>query len=322
MIAAALAHPNIAFIKYWGNRDHALRLPSNGSISMNLESLETRTTVEFRDPLREDTLEVNGQPLTGPALERVRIFMDEVRRLSGEERHAAIVSRNNFPMGAGIASSAAAFSALALAGSAAAGLELSEEELSRLARLGSGSACRSVPEGFCEWLASDSDEDSVSVSIAPAGHWDLRDLIVLVDAGHKKVGSTAGHAMAETSPYQTARVKTAPERLMDCRNAILKKDFARLAEVSEKDQVMMHAVMMTQTPPLFYWEGTSLAIQKSIREWRESEGLQCFATLDAGPNVHVICEAAYADELQNRLRKFPDVKDILVSAPGGKAVLL
>ncbi len=322
MTKTAFAHPNIAFIKYWGNRDDALRLPVNGSVSMNLAALRTKTSVTFRDDLKDgDVLTVNGQEVTGASLNRAAKFMDEVRRLSGEERFAEIVSENNFPMGAGIASSASAFAALALAGSAAAGLDLSERDCSRLARMGSGSACRSVPGGFCEWLYGSGDADSVSVSIAPAEHWDLTDLIAVISGEHKKVGSSAGHGMAATSPYQSARVADAPARIEKCRTAILNKDFAALAEVSERDCLLMHAVMMTSTPPLLYWEPASIALVKGVKAWRE-EGIPCFCTLDAGPNVHILCPSEAADEIRSRVERVPGVKDILSSGPGGKAALL
>ena len=149
-IATALAHPNIAFIKYWGNRDESLRLPANGSISMNLDGLETRIRVEFRCTSNEspvDSLIINRQPVKGAGLQRVSAFLDLVRQMAGINMRAEVTSESNFPIGAGIASSAAAFAALALAATKAAGLDLSEAELSRLARRGSGSACRSVPGG-------------------------------------------------------------------------------------------------------------------------------------------------------------------------------
>ena len=150
--ACAAAHPNIAFIKYWGNRDNGLRLPSNGSVSMNLGSLYTKTTVTFRDDLKADVLRVNGAQRSPAAEIRAAAFMDEIRALAPGVGYAEIISENSFPMGAGIASSASAYAALALAASAAAGLNLKENECSRLARMGSGSASRSVPGGFCEWL--------------------------------------------------------------------------------------------------------------------------------------------------------------------------
>ncbi len=319
--ASAAAHPNIAFIKYWGNRDNALRLPSNSSVSMNLGALATKTTVTFRDDLKADVLVVRGAQRSRAAEDRAAAFMDEVRRLVPGIGYAEIVSDNNFPMGAGIASSASAYAALALAASAAAGLNLKENECSRLARMGSGSASRSIPDGFCEWLTGQGDVDSYAVSIAPSSHWDLRDLIAVASGEHKKVGSSAGHGMAGTSPFQAERVRTAPERVKTCREAVLDRDFDALAEVSERDMMMMHAVMMTQDPPLFYWEPVSLRLIKLVREWRE-EGLPCFATLDAGPNVHVICLPESAAEVRARMEKIEGIREILESGPGGKAELL
>ena len=196
--ATALAHPNIAFIKYWGNRDDALRLPSNGSISMNLDGLFTRTTVSFSPSAQTDSLLLNHRPVTGPGLDRVSYILDIVRGMADLPHRAEVVSENNFPAGAGIASSAAAFAALALSASKAAGLDLSEAQLSALARRGSGSASRSIPAGFVEWKAGTNDEDSYAVSIAPPEHWALTDCVAVVNAGHKKTGSTEGHALAGT----------------------------------------------------------------------------------------------------------------------------
>lgn len=319
--AAALAHPNIAFIKYWGNRNDALRLPANGSVSMNLAALHTQTSVSFRDDLREDVLTIDGKEINGAALTRVKVFMDQVRKLAPDAVFAEIVSKNNFPMGVGIASSAAAFAALSMAAESAAGLNLKENDCSRLARLGSGSACRSVPDGYCEWNCGTGDEDSFAVSIAPASHWELADLIALISDTHKKVGSSAGHMSALTSPFQAERVRTAPERVAKCRQAILEKDFKALAEVSEQDMIMMHSVMMTQNPPLLYWEPATIQTIKAVRSWRE-EGLDCFATVDAGPNVHVICSAEAAPTVRERLETISGIREVLSSGPGGKAELL
>jgi len=319
--ATSISCPNIAFIKYWGNRDAALRLPVNGSISMNLDGLFTRTTVTFDPAYSLDSLTLNGVVQFGPALQRVSRFLDHVRGLAGSRLCANVVSENNFPTGAGIASSAAAFAALSLAASSAAGLDLAEPELSRLARLGSGSACRSVPSGFVEWRMGSGDQDSYAFSIAPASHWDLVDCVTVVQAGHKPVGSTEGHGLAGTSPLQSARVDCASVRLDACRAAILARDFAALSDVTELDSNMMHAVMMTSTPPLFYWEPASLGIMKKVREWR-SMGIPVFYTLDAGPNVHVLTEASSREWVEKELRLLPGVTDVLTAHPGGPARLV
>jgi diphosphomevalonate decarboxylase len=319
--ATAQSSPNIAFIKYWGNRDAALRLPVNGSISMNLDGLFTRTSVSFQPSLGFDELIINGHEVMGKGLERVSAILNVVRQSAGLGSKAEVVSENNFPTGAGIASSAAAFAALALAASRAAGLEWSEPAISRLARLGSGSASRSVPAGFVEWKMGTGDLDSYAVSIAPPGHWDLADCVAVVSAGHKAIGSTEGHALAPSSPLQAARVADAPRRLDICRSAIRERDFVRLADVIEHDSDMMHAVMMTSRPALFYWQPATLAVMEAVRGWRRS-GLPVAYTIDAGPNVHVICLGEAAGQVSELLKALPGVASVLMAKVGDAARLV
>lgn len=319
-LTTAISHPNIAFIKYWGNRDAPLRIPLNGSISMNLEGLETRTSVVFDPSLRFDTLTLNNSLVDGAQLERVSAFLDLIRKMAGFTTFANVESNNNFPTGAGIASSAAAFSALALAGSKAAGLDLNEKDLSRLARRGSGSASRSIPGGFVEWNPGTTDNDSFAVSISPASAWNLVDVIAVVASGEKKVGSSEGHSIAHTSPFQNARVADAPRRLNLCHQAILQKDFEKLAAVMELDSDMMHTVMMTSSPALFYWEPSSLKIIKEIPSWRR-DGILCAYTLDAGPNVHIICLEEFQNAVIDRLSQLAVTTEIISAPAGGPARL-
>ena len=314
----ALAHPNIAAIKYWGNRDEALRLPANGSISINLDGLTTRTTVSFQPSLPFDELIINGHEVTGAALERVSLILDRVRAMAGLRERAEILSENNFPSGAGIASSASAFAALALASSKAAGLDLSEPELSRLARRGSGSAARSIPNGFVEWQMGSGDEDSFAYSIAPQEHWALTDCIAIINASHKKTGSSEGHALAGTSPLQSARLADAPRRIEICRRAILDRDFESFASIVELDSDMMHAVMMTSKPALHYWLPASMAVMQAVREWR-AQGLSACYTVDAGANVHVLGPEKEKDEVLMGLQKVSGLKDVLTAGVGGPA---
>jgi diphosphomevalonate decarboxylase len=320
-LASALAHPNIAFIKYWGNRNDSLRLPANGSISMNLEGLETRTTVVFTDLLKDDFLTINGQPVSGAGLLRVTAFIDLVRQMAGMNKRAEVNSASNFPLEAGIASSASAFAALALAATQAAGLDLSEADLSRLARRGSGSACRSIPGGFVEWQVGSGKFDSYAVSIAPAEHWALVDCIAVLSNETKPTGSTEGHALARTSPFQRSRVEDTPRRLEICRKAIQQRDFETLAEVIELDSDMMHAVMMTSRPPLFYWQAATLSVMQTVRAARE-KGLPACYTIDAGPNVHVITEAAQVEQVKDLLSSLTCVREVLLAPAGGPARLI
>ncbi len=319
--ATAQASPNIAFIKYWGNRDNALRIPMNGSISMNLDGLFTRTTASFQPSLPFDELVINGHDVTGPGLERVSSILDLIREKARIEERAEVMTSNNFPSGAGIASSAAAFAALALAGSKAAGLDLSESELSRLARRGSGSAARSIPNGFVEWQAGTCDEDSFAYSIADPDHWKLVDCVAVVSASHKKTGSTEGHSLAPTSPLQEARVVDAPRRLEICPKAILDCDFNAFASIVELDSDIMHSVMMTSTPALHYGKPTSLEIMSQVRAWR-SEGIPACYTVDAGPNVHVICLGSEAQNIETRLRQITGVQNVLVARAGAGAQIV
>ncbi|HVP20384.1 MAG TPA: diphosphomevalonate decarboxylase [Anaerolineaceae bacterium] len=314
--ATAIAHPNIAFIKYWGNRDNFLRLPSSGSISMNLEGLATQTCVTFDPDQEHDSLIFNGTPSFGKALQRTSEFLDIVRELAGKRLFANVTTENNFPTAAGIASSAAAFAALALAATRAIGLNLDEPALSRLARRGSGSACRSIPSGFVEWQKGQADSDSYAYSIAAPNHWLLVDLIAIVQSEHKPVGSSEGHSLAWSSPLQNARVASAPGRLQTCRHAILSCDFEALASVIELDSNLMHAVMMTSTPPIFYWQGVSLTLMKLVPRWRK-EGLPVCYTLDAGPNVHLICQAGAEDKVKLLLSGVAGLSQVIQATPGG-----
>lgn len=318
--ATAQANPNIAFIKYWGNRDNELRLPVNGSISMNLDGLFTKTTVAFNSS-KQDTLLINNDEIKGKGLERVAYILDIVRELANITEKAEVTSENNFPAGAGIASSAAAFAALALSASTAAGLNLSESELSKLARRGSGSASRSIPGGFVEWQMGIGEADSFAFSIADVNHWNLVDCIAVVNSAHKKTGSTEGHALAGTSPLQDARVADTTRRLDICRNAILKKDFEAFANIIEHDSDMMHSVMMTSNPPLMYWQAATVEIFHQVRAWR-SKGLPVGYTVDAGANVHVLCLGEYAKEVEKRLSELPGVEKILTAQTGGGAKII
>jgi diphosphomevalonate decarboxylase len=313
--ATAVANPNIAFIKYWGKADQALNLPANPSLSMNLGALTTVTTVEFRAGLPFDMVSIDGQSGSGAALARVVAHLDRVRTLAGIEDRAWVASRNDFPAGTGLASSASGFAALSLAATQAAGLSLSEASLSRLARLGSGSACRSVPAGFVLW-EGDADDTSLARQVAPPEHWDLRDVVAIVAREHKAVGSEEGHGLAPTSPFYAARLAAVPGLLATVRTSIEGRDLAALGPAIEADALAMHGVMMTSQPWLLYWLPETVRVLEAVRIWRR-EGLAVYLTMDAGPNVHCFCETADAAEAEARLRAVPGVKDTIASGPGG-----
>jgi diphosphomevalonate decarboxylase len=321
LTATAQASPNIALIKYWGNRDDELRIPSNGSLSMTLGGLHTTSRVTFDPAATEDTLAIDGQDAPPDAARRVSHHLDLVRAAAGHNLRARVESSSNFPAGSGIASSASAFASITLAATAACGLDLDPRGLSRLARRGSGSACRSVFGGFVEWQAGDGDPTSFSVPLAPSEHWPLVDLIAVVSRASKAIGSTEGHRLAVTSPLQAARVEDTPRRLSACRQAILQRNFDALAEVVELDSLLMHAVMMTSSPPLLYWLPSTLTILQAVAGWRSSGSSVC-ATVDAGPNVHCICAPGEAQALRTKLQQLRGVELVLECPPGEAARIL
>ncbi|MBX3080065.1 MAG: diphosphomevalonate decarboxylase [Anaerolineae bacterium] len=317
--ATACAYSNIAFIKYWGNINDELRLPVSGSISMNLDGLRTRTTVDFENDLKSDAAVIDGKELPlGPALDRISKHMDYVRKLANNPHRALVISETNFPTGAGIASSASAFAALSLATAAALEVRLTERELSALARLGSGSASRSVPGGFVEWYAGTTHEASYAESIAPVDHWALTDVVAIISKAHKATGSTEGHSIAASSPLQAARIASAPQRLETCRKAILARDFDAFAEVVELDSNVMHSVMMTGNPALFYWLPTTLTLMETVRDLRK-QGVGVCYTIDAGPNVHCICAPDAAPKVIAALQNIPGVLELKQATAGGPA---
>ncbi len=319
--ATAIAPANIAFVKYWGVQDAALTLPYNESISMNLDRCLTTTTVQFDGRLDTDevVLKLHGQeeqPARGRPLERVVAQLDRVRALAETQTRARVHSANNFPSDAGIASSAAAFAALTTAAVAALGLTLSEQELSVLTRRsGSGSACRSIPTGFVHWRNDDTDGGSYAISVAPPEHWALADVVAVVDPGVKSVTSADNHRLAATSPYFAVRLQEVAGRIQQSLTAIRDHDLGQLGAVCESDAVSMHVVAMTAQPPTFYWNAGTLAVIHALRQWR-NEGLFGYFTIDAGPNVHVICAQADAPELERRLRALPEVQFTIANGPG------
>jgi diphosphomevalonate decarboxylase len=321
LTGTALAHPNIALIKYWGDCDPQLHIPVNGSISMNLAELGTQTTVSFDEGYERDEFSLNGQVVIGTVSERVSNFLNRVRNLAGIPFFARVKSENNFPASAGLASSASGFAALSLAASTAAGLRLDEKELSRLARTGSGSACRSIPGGFVEWQAGTSDADSYSFSIASDDYWDIVDCIAVVSRDEKATSSSTGHSMASSSILQPQRVADAPRRLDLCREAILRCDFDQLADIVELDSNLMHAVMITSLPPLLYWQPATIEIMQAVKIWR-NEGIGVCYTIDAGPNVHVICTGENAGIVSKRLLQLHGVMEVITTHPGKAARLV
>lgn len=325
MQATAVAHPNIAFVKYWGKSDLEANLPATGSVSMTLAGLETETTVEFVEGLQHDSLQLDGEAVSsGERLDRVENFLELVRERAGIERAARVESRNSFPTAAGLASSASGFAALAKAATAAAGLELSDRELSALARRGSGSAARSIFGGFVEMRVgrTGDESDAVAEQIGDTTHWDLRCIVAETDGSEKSIGSTEGMLHTErTSPYYGPWLEVAREDVGAARIAIEDRSFDELAEIAETNCLRMHATAIASDPPLIYWNGATLEVIERIRGARQT-GLDVFFTVDAGPHVKAFCLPDSESEVVRLLREIDSVRDIHETRPGPGATLV
>jgi diphosphomevalonate decarboxylase len=321
MKATAVAPANIAFIKYWGARDLDRAVPRNPSISMTLRACHTRCTVEHLPGGSADEVLYGGgrerlrDP--GPAFaDRVRRHLDGIRAATGAGGAFRVATWNSFPSAAGLASSASGFAALTLAAARAAGADFSHRDLSSLARLsGSGSAARSVLGGYVEWPAGDGEDGCHARPLASHDHWDLRDLIALVEAGPKATSSREGHRRAPTSPYFEARQALLPARLRETREAIAGRDLARLGPVLEEEAIDLHLIAMSSRPPIFYWHAATLGALEAVRRLRD-EGAGAWATMDAGPNVHVICEAGSEERVAAALREVPGVREVIRDGVG------
>ncbi|HUE40009.1 MAG TPA: diphosphomevalonate decarboxylase [Candidatus Binatia bacterium] len=312
----AVANSNLALVKYWGKSDEGAKQPAAASLSVTLDSLCTVAGVEFSDTVAEDSVE--GLP-GGPAT-RVAAFLEGFRSRFELRCRARVTLRSNFPVAAGLASSASNFAALTKAAAAAAGLDLDDDELADVARLGSGSACRSIHGGFVEWRPEDGR--SVVERIASKEHWPLCILVAVTSERPKDVGSSEGmRRTAATSPYYRAWLDSGAEDFAEARQAILNRSLERLGIVAERNCLRMHAAALASVPPLLYWEPATVAVMREVKALRD-RGTQAYFSIDAGPQVKVLCEPAMAPAVRAALGSVPGVLRVLESRPGGAARLL
>ena len=318
--ATAVAHPNIALVKYWGKADRELNLPATGSLSLTLDIFPTTTTVELTEETTDQVI-LDGATLSGEESARVRTVLDLVRERAGTGAHARVTSTNTVPTAAGLASSAAAFAALAKASSVAYGLSLSDAELSRLARRGSGSACRSIFGGLARWNQGTSDETSVAEPLEWKGE-DLAMVVAVISSARKKIGSRAGmNHTVEASPYFEGWVRSNAALVERASRAVAEADFTSLGEIAEMSALRMHASMLGAEPPVRYLTGKSFAIFDAVQALRE-EGLEAYASADAGPNVKILCRSREAALVTQSLReRIEDVKMHVANAGPGAYLL-
>lgn len=313
MRAVAVAHPNVALIKYWGKRARAGNLPATGSLSLVLGGLTTTTSVRFEPGRRGDLVLLDGRedPETSA---RVTACLDLLRREASVTHGASVESRNDFPTGAGLASSASGFAALVTAGAAALGLSLPAPRLAEIARTGSGSAPRSLQGGLV--LLTNRESTTVCEQVATPADWPLEVVIAVTTTGPKAISSREGMARsAQTSPYYDQWVSTHGHDLSAALAAVRDRDFPVLAELAEHNCLKMHAVMQTTLPPLLYWQPATLACLHRIRALRDA-GLPVFFTVDAGPQVKAVCLPGAAPEVARELSRLEGVRQVLLSPVG------
>ena len=321
MKATAIAPSNIAFIKYWGKKNEESRLPSNGSISVNLSNLLTTTTVEFSPTLKKDIVIYNKKQITeGRTQKRVIKHLDRIRNLAKCDYKAKTVTITNFPDATGLASSASGYAALTMAASSAAGLKLSQKQLSILARVASGSACRSIPDGYVEWFEGNADETSYAKSIFSFNYWKIAIVVIIVDREKKEVSSTLGQKFVSSNPFFSIRRSHIKEKLVSVKRLIKERKFSEFGQLVEKEALELHAIALTSTPPIIYWQPGTVELMKLVNAWRK-EDLEVYFTIDAGPNLFLICEEKKLNVLMKRLKE-NKIKDFIVNRPSIGARLI
>lgn len=300
-VATARAHTNIALIKYWGKRDVTLKLPYTSSISLTLGGFFTETTVRLLPAGSQSTFLLDGTPAGTRETQRVMNYIAVLQRRHGVSGPVAISSVNHVPMAAGLASSSSAFSALAASFARAYELDVDRTELSRMARLGSGSASRSVFGGFVKWNRGTDDETSVAVPLDETPRLDLVMIAVEIDTGRKAISSSQGmQAVVETSAYYETWVRETERACSLMEAAIARQDFTAIGQLAQQNALEMHALNLTARPGFTYFAPATLTVLAAVGKLRE-EGVECYSTMDAGPNVKVLAHRENVKEIEARL---------------------
>ncbi|MEN2667650.1 diphosphomevalonate decarboxylase [Listeria aquatica] len=319
MKVTAVAHTNIALIKYWGKRDEKLILPSNSSLSITLDKFFTETTFEWDDSQKKDVLVLNGVEREDAKVQR---YLDVLRSEFGIASRAVIHSENHVPTAAGLASSASAFAALAVAASASLARNDSKMELSRLARLGSGSASRSIFGGLAIWQKGENTDgsDSYAVPFESELTNQLAVVVAIVSDQPKKISSRDGMKQTvQTSPFFGEWTKTAELDLELIKKAFAHSDFTQVGEILEHNAMKMHATTLSANPPFTYFSQESLLVMEAVRKLR-ADGIEAYFTMDAGPNVKIVCLKQDEEKVAGRVE--PLVGRVLICHAGEGAKVI
>ena len=309
---------NIALVKYWGK--YGTQLPQNASVSFTLENAFTETSIAYsqkKNSSDEISISFLFEGETNPSFEKkIQVFLNSILKDFPflKEYHLEIESKNSFPHSTGIASSASSMSALALClcqmERELTGQLTNEEEFLRkasiIARLGSGSACRSVFPYLGLWgelsqVTNSSNEYAIPVNqdIDPIFQT-FRDSILIVSATEKSVSSRAGHALMEGNPYAETRYQQANQHVIEVLEAMKIGDIKKWGNIVEKEALTLHALMMASEPPYILMCPNTLEVINKIRAFRQQNNIPVYFTLDAGPNVHVL----YPDNVKDKVTHF------------------
>jgi len=318
----AVAHANIALIKYWGKRSAEKNLPAVGSVSLTLDALKTKTSVRFLPDGEKDQLILDGRVAGVEQARKVSQFTD---LMAGSNRPPVFIeSYNNFPTGAGLASSASGFAALAKALNKACSLDLDDQTLSAFARQGSGSAARSIFGGFAEMKlgSNNSGDGDYAHQLYDENYWDIRLLVAVVSQAPKKIGSTEGmNRTAQTSPFYNAWIESSPNDIRNIKSALAERDFQKLGELSEHSAMKMHGLAISAHPSILYWQAGTMESIRKVWGLRK-RGIPAYITMDAGSQVKVITLPEHCSIIKEALTELPGVTDVIEAKPGPGAHLI
>jgi diphosphomevalonate decarboxylase len=319
----AFANANIALVKYWGKNPGPLNIPIVPSISFTLEGLGTFTGVQ-KSHDNADHLEILGQETDTESEARVRNFLDYFRATFKVTTYFQVTSHNTIPFKAGLASSASAYASLSKALDNFCGFNLNHHQLSLLARVGSGSAARSLAGGLVGLNGgvglSHEMAAAFPISLKQAD-WQM--LIVIIASGPKEISSReAMVSTAKTSPLFMAFVDSSHDDFVKAQSAIAAKDLPITGEIMEHSTLKMHASMWAARPAINYWRPQTLQVMDTVKSFRAEHGPVAYFTMDAGPNVKILCESAKAATLKDLVTKLYPTATVLTSALGGPATII
>tara|TARA_B100001564_G_scaffold121920_2_gene101742 strand:- start:3144 stop:4097 length:954 start_codon:yes stop_codon:yes gene_type:complete len=307
--------PNIALIKYWGKRNTIKNLPAVDSISITLDNLWTEMNVMFSSDLSNDELFINEKKQNN--ISRVKNCIDSI---CGEQRdYASIMSRCNFPISAGLASSSSSFSALVVAINSLMKKKWNTQLLANQAGSVSGSAARSILGGIVK-LNNEPEKIRITQLLSP-NDWPLRVVIAITDKKEKAISSSKAMKLsADTSPFYSSWVEDQNDDIKEANSFISKKDFEGLASISEHNCMKMHSIMWTTRPSIVYWNSTTIDCMHAIRDLQRN-GESVFFTIDAGPQIKAICLPENEEKIAKKLNEIKGVQSIMTSGLGSGPII-